>query len=212
MAGRRDWTGTNELLACRGLSSERLVKGLSPWQLRPQEEVPRGSLHRACPDPRGACVVEAGLPAVYSRPITVRDSAHWLSLVHSPWSDGPSSRKASWTSASVAVCLSARKNKGGGQQETRREVNCLLSIFLEAVGLPRLLSGEESTWQCRWCRRREFASWVRKIPWRRKWQPAPVFLPWKPHGQRSLVGYSLWGRKELETTERLTHKQINISM
>ena len=36
-----------------------------------------------------------------------------------------------------------------------------------------------------------FDSWVRKIPWRRKWQPTPVFLPGESHGQRSLVGYSL---------------------
>ena len=38
---------------------------------------------------------------------------------------------------------------------------------------------------------------------RRKWQPTPVLLPGKSHGQRSLVGYSLWGRKESDTTERL---------
>ena len=38
----------------------------------------------------------------------------------------------------------------------------------------------------------------------RKWQPTPVFLPGKSHGQRSLVGYSLWGHKELDTTEWLT--------
>ena len=40
--------------------------------------------------------------------------------------------------------------------------------------------------------------------WRRKWQPTPVFLPGEFHGQRSLVGYSPWGRKESDTTERLT--------
>ena len=45
--------------------------------------------------------------------------------------------------------------------------------------------------------------WVRKIPWRRKWQPTPVFLPGKSHGRRSLVGYSPWGGKELDTTEQL---------
>ena len=39
--------------------------------------------------------------------------------------------------------------------------------------------------------------------WRRKWQSTPVLLPRKSHGQRSLVGYSLWGRKESDTTERL---------
>ena len=38
-------------------------------------------------------------------------------------------------------------------------------------------------------------------PWRREWQPAPVFLPEGSHGQRSLVGYSPWGRKESDTTE-----------
>ena len=41
------------------------------------------------------------------------------------------------------------------------------------------------------------------ILWRRKWQPAPVFLPVKSHGQRSLAGYSPWGNKELDTTEQL---------
>jgi len=38
-----------------------------------------------------------------------------------------------------------------------------------------------------------FDSWVRKIPWRRKWHPTPVFLPRKSHGQRHPVGYSPWG-------------------
>ena len=52
--------------------------------------------------------------------------------------------------------------------------------------------------------------WVGKIPWTRKWQPTPVFLPGKSHGQRSLVGYSPWGREELDMVERLStdiHKQ-----
>ena len=54
------------------------------------------------------------------------------------------------------------------------------------------------------CRRRGFNPWVGKIPWRRKWQPTPVFLPGKSHGQSSLAGYSLRGRKESDTTEQLT--------
>ena len=41
--------------------------------------------------------------------------------------------------------------------------------------------------------------------WRRKWQPTPVLLPGKFHGQRSLAGCSPWGCKESNTTERLTH-------
>ena len=43
------------------------------------------------------------------------------------------------------------------------------------------------------------------MPWRRKWQPTPVFLPGESQGQRSLVGYNLWGHKESDTTERLIH-------
>ena len=43
-------------------------------------------------------------------------------------------------------------------------------------------------------------SWVGKIPWRREWLPTPV-LPGESHGQRSLVGYSLQGRKESDRTE-----------
>jgi len=42
------------------------------------------------------------------------------------------------------------------------------------------------------------------MPWRRKWQPTPVFLPGEFHGERSLVGYIAWGRKELDTTEQLS--------
>ena len=50
----------------------------------------------------------------------------------------------------------------------------------------------------------EFSPWVRKIPWRRDWQPTPVFLPGESQGQRSLLVYSPWGRKESDMTERLT--------
>ena len=51
------------------------------------------------------------------------------------------------------------------------------------------------------CRRPAFSPWVGKIPWRRKWQSTPVFLPEKSHGQRSLAGYSLWGHKESGTVD-----------
>ena len=56
------------------------------------------------------------------------------------------------------------------------------------------LSGEESA--CHY-RRRGLDPWVRKIPWRRKWQPTPVFLPGECHGQRSLAGYSPQGCKRI---------------
>ena len=47
-------------------------------------------------------------------------------------------------------------------------------------------------------------SWAGNIPWRRSWQSAPVFLPRESYGQRSLVGYSPWGHKEADMTERPT--------
>ena len=56
---------------------------------------------------------------------------------------------------------------------------------------------------------REFDSWFGKIPWRRKWQSTPAFLPGKFHGQRSLVGYSPWSRRELDITE-LAHRSYII--
>ena len=49
--------------------------------------------------------------------------------------------------------------------------------------------------------KRPFDLWVRKIPWKRAWQPTPVFLPGKSHGQRSLMGYSPWSCKDSDTIE-----------
>ena len=48
---------------------------------------------------------------------------------------------------------------------------------------------------------------VGKIPWRRIWQPSPVFLPGEAHGERSLVGYSPWDCKDLDVTEQVTLSQ-----
>ena len=67
-------------------------------------------------------------------------------------------------------------------------------VLSNVGGLPLWLSSKESTYQCR---RYGFSPWVRKIPWKRKWQPTPVFLPGKSQGQRSLVGYSPWGCKRI---------------
>ena len=66
-----------------------------------------------------------------------------------------------------------------------------------AKGLPRWLRGKESA-----CNAGDTGVnyWVRKIPWKKKWQPTPVLLPGKSHGQKSLEGYSPWGCKESSTT------------
>ena len=69
------------------------------------------------------------------------------------------------------------------------------------MGFPGGSDSKESA--CK-CGRLGFNPWVRKIPWRRAWQPTPVFLPGESHGQRSLVGYSPWDRKESNTTEQIT--------
>ena len=84
-------------------------------------------------------------------------------------------------------------------------------IFLKAfdtfsLELSGWLRGKESACQCR---RHRFNLWVRKIPWRRKWQPAPVFLPENSHGWRSLVGYCPWGLKESDTAERLNNNILS---
>ena len=70
--------------------------------------------------------------------------------------------------------------------------------------IPRSCSGKESAYQCKRCKGLGFDPWVGNIPWSRKWQPTPVFLPGKFHGQRSLVGYSPWNHKESHTTEHHT--------
>ena len=54
------------------------------------------------------------------------------------------------------------------------------------------------------CRRSGLDPWMGKIPWRREWFPTPGFLPAEVHGQRGLAGYSPWGHKELDVSERLT--------
>ena len=61
--------------------------------------------------------------------------------------------------------------------------------------------------QCQ-CRRRRFDPRVGKIPWRRQWQPTPVFLPGKSHGQRRLAGHSPWGHRQSDVTQRLNNNKI----
>ena len=67
--------------------------------------------------------------------------------------------------------------------------------FHSYMAFPGGTSGKEPACQCRRHKRRGFDPWVGTIPWRRKWQPTPVFLPGEFHGQRSLSGYCPWGRR-----------------
>ena len=78
-----------------------------------------------------------------------------------------------------------------------------LRYVLLVSGLLWWLGDKESRCRCWRCGRCGFNPWVRKITWRRKWQPTPEFLPGKSHGRRSLVGYRPRGHKESDMTERL---------
>ena len=70
-------------------------------------------------------------------------------------------------------------------------------------GLPRWCSGKESACQCRRCKIQEFHHWVRKFPWRRKWQPTPVFFAGKSM-DRGAWWACPWGCKESDTSEQLS--------
>ena len=71
-------------------------------------------------------------------------------------------------------------------------------ISFRNFGLPGWLSGKKNS-TCQW-RRCRFDLWIGKLPWRKKWQPIPVFLPGKSHGQKSLEGYNQQGCKNLNMT------------
>ena len=68
--------------------------------------------------------------------------------------------------------------------------HCLLNSYKVKMGFLGAASGKEPASQCRRHEKLEFNPWIGKIPWRRAWQPTPVFLPEESHEQRSLLGYS----------------------
>ena len=94
----------------------------------------------------------------------------------------------------LRICLVFVRN-----YQTVFQSDCIILYSLQQCeGLPRWFSGKESACQCR---RHGFYPWVGKIPWRRKWQPTPVFLLGKFHGQSSLADSRPWIHKESDTTE-----------
>ena len=86
-------------------------------------------------------------------------------------------------------CFSYLPFSPKGTHKWKKKLMCG-DIILWLEGFPWYLSGKESA--CHW-KRHIFYLWSGKITWRMKWQPTPVFLPGKLHGQGSLVGYSRWG-------------------
>ena len=83
------------------------------------------------------------------------------------------------------------------------------SHILTSRGFPSGTSGKEPCCQCRRRTRHGFDPWVRKIPWRRAWPPAPVFLPGEPQGQRShRVAKRQTQRKQLSTAQHVNLKNL----
>ena len=89
---------------------------------------------------------------------------------------------------------------GVAQSQTRLKQLSSSSSSIQSMGLPGALDGKESA--CSVGDLGLIPGWER-FPWRRPWQPTPVFLLGEFHGHRSLLGYSPWGHKESDTTELL---------
>ena len=103
---------------------------------------------------------------------------------------------------SLAGCSPWGHTESDTTEGTEHKMPTVTDGRFRSVQLLRWCSGKEPGCQCRRHRRHGFNPWVRKISWRRKWQPTPVFLPGKSHRQRSLVGYSPWGHTESDLTEQ----------
>ena len=117
---------------------------------------------------------------------------------------------------SLTSVLSSHLNASEGESEISKYQYKLAypaSAFFKVIfttvhfvkGFPGGTSAKEHTCQCSRYKRCSFDSWVRKIPWRRIWQPTPVLLPGESCAWRSLMGYSLWGLKELDMAEMTWH-------
>ena len=104
----------------------------------------------------------------------------------------------SWVRKGLYILMLLR----GVLNSPRWILKCLPKVcWVKYMGFPDGARGKEPACECRRHKRFGFDPWIRKIPWRRAWQPTPVFLPGESNGQRSLAGYSPWGCKELDTTE-----------
>ena len=130
------------------------------------------------------------------------------------WLDGVSD---SWT----WVWANSGRQWRTGESGVLQSMGCKESDMTERLNWTELSNnegfsggagGKEPACQCRRCKGCGFDPQVRKIPWRKKWQATPVFLPRESHGQRSLAGHSPWAHKESETTEWLSTSTASVMM
>ena len=154
------WHPTPVLLPGKSHGRRGLV-GCSPWGLWGSDTTERLHFHFSL-----SCIGEGnGNPLQRFCLENPRDGGAWWAAVYGV---AQSRTRLKWLSSSI--------------------VN---SDFPDSsVGNSGGASDKEPTCQCRRRKRYGFDPWVRKIPWRRTWQPTPVFLPGESHGQRKLVGYS----------------------
>ena len=141
----------------------------------------------------GVCPGSSGAPT-WSLPLPLRTS------------EPSEARLQAWGGGNFPSCYSntCQRIPLAPPQCGNRKFGLFESNTLAPGGFPRGTRGKEYACHCRRWNRRRFHPQVGKMPWRRKWQPAPVLSPGKNHGQRSLEGYSPRGHKELDMTEQLT--------
>ena len=138
------------------------------------------------------------LPAVHGfqeRVLGKRSSLRYL--WQQPWW-----KSLGWSFLVTFICDKSKRCRWGGFIVALGQVVVRSYLYTHVQNrLPRWHSYKEPPYQCRICWRHRFDPWVRKIPWRRAWQPTPVFLPGESHGQRSLGSYSPWSPTELDMPE-----------
>ena len=105
---------------------------------------------------------------------------------------------------SILIAFPHEENKGKNGKlppihniSATEHLGAVLTALDHTERLPWCLSSKESDCRRRRHKRCGFNPWVRQIPWRRTWQPVPVFLLGEYHGQRSLMGYRSWGQKRV---------------
>ena len=118
------------------------------------------------------------LPGKYHGQRSLVAMAHRFQRVEHSW--------ATSTHSSLNGSQALWKRKNQGTEDSGFMILSKWNPEDEGLGFPSGVGDEELPCQCRKLKRRGFNPWVRKIPWRKKWQPTPVFLPKNPHEWRSL--------------------------
>ena len=139
-----------------------------------------------CPDPTTDIQTHITLQKAFSAHLCVYTTSH--THTHTPHHTCTYTKKHTYTYTTQTNTLpSAHKCTQNTPQTYIYPTTYIQGFPHSSVG--KNLPSVQETWV------RLFGSWVGKIPWKRKWQPTPVFLPGESHGQRSLAGYSPWGHK-----------------